>query len=53
MPKLIDFNLDPVLRDRKRQKYIERELKELGLNTLDELAPEFQKNLYQILDRNK
>ncbi len=42
MPKLIDFNLEPVLKDRKRQKYIERELKELGLTSLKELAPELQ-----------
>lgn len=52
MPKLIEFNLDKVLRARKKQKYIQKELRALGLDSFDELPQELQDNLNLLLDRN-
>jgi hypothetical protein len=46
------LNLDPVLRQRKQFLYTKKELKGLGVASLEELEPKQRENLEKILDKN-
>jgi len=50
--KLMALNLDPVLRQRKQFLYTKKELKGLGVSSIDELEPKQQEYLNKILCKN-
>ena len=52
MPMLIEFNLDPILKARKKQKYIQKELRALGLKSFEDLPEELQVSVQALLNRN-
>lgn len=49
--KLMALNLDPALRTRKQFLYTKRELRGLGVSSMDELEPKQRENLQKILNK--